>query len=63
MENVIYFLFNALSQLISFLLSIKVIGQFSILHIFGGILIIKLIIKLITFGSSRFSERSNVKNE
>lgn len=63
MENVISWFFARINELLSFMLSIKIIGQFSILHIFGGIVLIKLIIKLITFGSSRVTERSNLKGE
>lgn len=63
MENIILWLFGLITQLLELLLSIKIIGQFSFLHILGGIVLIKLIIKLITFGTSRVSERSNMSSE
>ena len=63
MEEVILWLFRMLSTLISTMLTWKIIGDFSFLHILIGILILTSLFKVITFGFFGSSHKKVVDND
>ena len=52
MQDVLYWLFDCISQLTSTALSWKIIGDFSLLHLVMGALLLTVVLNLISFGTA-----------
>ncbi len=59
MENVLLWIFDLFSYLVSSCLSFKILGEFSLLHLILGFMLLSVLFKFFTFGENNTNSYIN----